>query len=89
MIKLKIMPDEGDAYELAATSRDIAKWERTNKGASLAKLQADMHATDLYKIAYNAAVRTGQFDGTAKDFEESCDLDELDEDEVDPTQSAA
>lgn len=89
MFRLKITPDGGEAYELTATTRDIAKWERTNKGASLAKLESDMHAVDLYKIAYNAAVRQGLGVGSEKDFAESCDLDVLDDDEADPTQSAA
>lgn len=95
MINLKVMPDEGEPYELKATTRDIAKWERTNKGASFAGLQRDMHAKDLYVIAYHAATRKGLFAGTAAEFAESCDLDVLDDDddeedgEPDPTPSAA
>lgn len=89
MFRFKVMPDEGEAYELAATSRDIATWERTNKAASLGRLQSDMRMSDLYKIAHLAAVRQGLYEGAAKDFEASADLDVLDEDEADPTRPAA
>lgn len=89
MINLKIMPDGAEPYELKATTRDIAMWEKTNRGASLAKLQNEMHATDLYAVAFHAAKRQGLFTGTAQEFQDSCDLDVLDDDEPDPTQSAA
>lgn len=89
MFTFKVMPDEGDAYEVVATSRDIAKWERTNKDASMASLQKDMKFGDLYKVAYNACQRQGLYDGTLKDFEESTDLDIVDDEDVDPTRSAA
>lgn len=87
MLELVIKPDSGDEYRLTATTRDIAKWERTNRGASFGKLQEDMHITDVYKIAYHAAVRHGRYSGSEKDFSESCDLDVLDDDESvsDPT----
>jgi len=91
MITLKVMPDAGAAYVVTATTRDIAKWERTNRGASFAKLQSDMHATDLYVIAYLAASRQGLFTGTQAEFAETCDLDVLDDEDdgPDPTQPAA
>lgn len=89
MFKFKVMPDDGESYEIIATTRDIAKWERTNKGASFASLQNDMKMTDIYKVAFHSVQRQGLYDGTMKDFEESCDLDILDMEEADPTQSAA
>lgn len=89
MFRFKVMPDDGDAYEVVGTTRDIAKWEKTNKGASLHVLQSQMRATDLYKIAYNAVTRHGLFEGSFKDFEDSTDLDILDDEDVDPTPPAA
>jgi len=87
MITLKVMPDDGDPYEITATTRDIATWERGNKGASMAGLVSDMRAADLYKVGYLAAKRTGRFEGTEREFTESCDLDVIDDqDEADPTQ---
>ncbi len=90
MFKMKITPDGGEAFELVTSTRDIAQWEKRNKGASFAGLQADMHMTDLYKIGHIAATRQGLYTGTLKEFEESVDIDMLDDEaEVDPTRSGA
>ncbi|MEV0902891.1 hypothetical protein [Actinoplanes sp. NPDC049802] len=89
MFKFNVTPDDGPAYEVVATTRDVAKWERTTKGASLAGLQSDMKAVDLYRIAYHASVRQGLYAGTLADFEDSTDLDVLDLEDPDPTRSAA
>lgn len=87
MITFDILPDDDEPYRIVATSRDIAWWERTNKGASFAKLQEDMHMVDLYKIAWRAATRLGMFAGSEKEFADSCDLKQEDDDEgeSDPT----
>jgi hypothetical protein len=89
MFRFKVRPDDGEEFEVTATTRDIAKWERTTKGASFAGLQNDMKVTDLYRVAYHAVNRQGLYDGTMKEFEDACDLDILDADDEDPTKSAA
>ena len=94
MFTYRITPDGGEPFNVRATSRDIARWERTTHGASFAKLTGDRHVTDLYAVAFHAAVRQGLMPAgwTLKQFEESADLDLVavdDEDETeDPTQSA-
>jgi hypothetical protein len=91
VLNLKIMPDGAEPYEVTATTRDIAKWEKTTKGATFAAFQAEQKITDLYRIAFHAAVRRGLYTGTLADFEDGVDLDILDDDqdEPDPTRSAA
>jgi hypothetical protein len=91
MITLDITPDDGEPYRVVATSRDIAWWERTTRGASFAKLQEDMHMTDLYKIAWRASTRLGLFEGSQADFADSCDLKQDDDDpaDSDPTTPGA
>lgn len=90
MFTFKIEPDEGDPYEVVATTRDIAKWEKVTKGASLRQLEQEYRATDLYAVAYQAAVRHGLYEGSLKSFEESADLTLKDDDSAeDPTRSAA
>jgi len=89
MIDLRVMPDAGEPYDLTVTTRDIAKWERTVKGASMAGLVQNMRADDLYKVGHNAATRTGKFTGTVQEFTDSCDLDVIGDSEADPTPSAA
>lgn len=93
MIRFKVVPDGAEPYEVTATTRDIAKWEKTSKGASFASLEADQKITDLYKIAYWASLRQGFWHGTLTEFETDTDLDLLSDDdedgEPDPTQSAA
>lgn len=89
MFTFKISPEDAEAFQVKGTSRDISKWEKTTKGASLHKLRTEMCVVDLYRIAYNACTRTGLWTGTLADFEDTVDLDTIDEDdEVDPTQSA-
>ena len=36
MFSFKVTPDGGESFDVKVTSRDIAKWEKTTKGASLA-----------------------------------------------------
>lgn len=89
MFSFKVTPDGGESFDVKVTSRDIAKWEKTTKGASLAGLQSDMKASDLYRVIFHALVRQGRWSGTLAEFEESHDFEDVDEDDVDPTQLAA
>jgi len=90
MFTFKINPDDGDPYEVVATTRDISKWERVTKGATLRQLEQDYRATDLYAVAYQAAVRQGLFTGSLKEFEDGADLTLADDqEEPDPTRPAA
>lgn len=91
MFRVKIIPDGGDPFEVVAGTRDIAKWEKTTKGATFAAFQADQRITDLYIITFHALVRQSLWDGTLADLLDTCDLDLIDEDgeEADPTPSAA
>lgn len=93
MFIFKVMPEDDEPYELAATSRDVLQWERRNKGANMGALRDQMRMTDLYKIAYLAAVRQDRFTGTEGDFVDTVDLDLVDDDdemsEEDPIPAAA
>lgn len=90
MFNFKVSPDGKEPYEVTATARDVAKWERTNKGAALAQLGGDgTRMTDFYKIAYHASVRHGQFTGTVTEFEDNCDIEAYEvEGSANPTQPA-
>lgn len=93
MFLFKVMPEDDEPYELAATSRDVLQWERRNRGANMGALRDRMMMSDLYKIAYLAAVRQDRFTGSEGDFIDTVDLDLLDDDdelsEEDPTRAAA
>lgn len=84
MITLKVVPDNGEAFTVTATSRDIVAWERTHKGAKFANLESAT-MTDLYALAYFAAVRKGLFSGTEKDFSDSVDIEPVGEEDPNPT----
>jgi hypothetical protein len=90
MFKFTVRPDGQDSYELTATSRDVYVWERTTKNAAFNRLETDLLMADLYKIAFLSAQRQGHWDGTQQQFEQSCDLELVaDQDgEADPTQPA-
>lgn len=89
MFKFTVTPDSGDRFVVVATSRDVAKWERTSKGASLANLIGEKKLTDFYKIGFFAATRKGLWHDTLSVFEAECDIEIEDEDEEDPSQPAA
>lgn len=88
MFTFKVTPDDGDAFEVESTTRDILRWERTTKGASAHQLQ-EPSFTALYKIAHLAAQRTGQFAGALKEFEDTVDLEVVGDEDPDPTQPGA
>lgn len=89
MIEFSVNPENGDAYEVTATSRDVLLWEKTTKGRSVKTLMDDVSLVDMYKIAYLASQRQGLFHGTIKEFEDSVDLDFEETDQPDPTQPGA
>jgi hypothetical protein len=92
MFTFNITPEGGITEKIVGTSRDVLQWERRNKGASAGALSRDPKMTDLYKIAYLAAVRLGRWGGTEAEFMESVDIESLDDDgdgEADPTRPAA
>ncbi len=83
MFTFTISPDGEPSYTLTATTRDVARWEKTAKGQGLRQLEETMRATDLYALAYYAAVRQQLFSGKLSEFQESCDLNILEDDEAD------
>lgn len=88
MFNFTITDDTGESHAVKATARDIVMWERTTRGASMAQLKEAMRYTDLYKIAYFAAKRTGVVDGSEATFMEVWDLaveTEQDDESADPT----
>lgn len=86
MINFHVVPEQGEPFDIEATSRDVLMWERTTKGAKLANIENDLHLADMYKIAWFTAKRLGLFTGSQAEFEESHDLDFEKEEEPDPTQ---
>ena len=93
MIRFKVKPEDGDPYEIEATSRDVFTWERTNRtGKVFADLADRQSMVDMYHVAYVTARRLGLFTGTQADFESTCDLDEMEGNAenktADPTQPA-
>jgi hypothetical protein len=88
LFDFKITPDDGESFEVKATTRDVLKWERTTKGAKFSDIADGMKITDMYKIAWLASGRQNLFNGTLADFEDSVDLEFEEEEEPDPTQPA-
>lgn len=87
MITLKVTPDEGEPYEVTASSRVIYQWERTHRNRSFNDL-AEPRMDVLYELAHFTAQRFGRFDGTLGDFIAACDIQPIKGEEPDPTQSA-
>lgn len=88
MFKITIRRDGAEPFELTTTTRDVLRWEKTNKKhKSLGSLEKDVAIEDIYMMAFYAAQRLGMWTGTLPEFEAECDIDfEEAEDEADPTQ---
>lgn len=83
MIDFKVVPDNGDAYEVTAGTRDLMKWEKANPGSSALQFaQGTARLSDLYAIAHIAAKRQGLFKGTLDEFEDSVELEFEEADEA-------
>jgi hypothetical protein len=89
MITLTVTPDNGEAYEVTATSRDVLTWEKTTKGnKSFVDLMNSPNLMDLYKVAHLASWRQGLYTGNFQSFEETCEVTAaVEADDPDPTQS--
>lgn len=98
MFSWRVVPDDGEPYVVKAGTRDVLAWEREKAGRSAQQLTDNFHVQHAYWLAHRAAKRDGKFDGTRKEFEESCELEtafevaapadddgEGDEDGPDPT----
>ncbi len=85
MFTFTIRPDEGEAFKVVATSRDIVVWEKTAGGRTFSDL-ARASMSDFYGIAFIAARRQGLFEGPRKDFDATVDLEVEEDEEPDPTQ---
>lgn len=85
-----VTPDGEGPYEVVADSRDIYRWEKTNRGKTLGGLQNGSWV-DMSTLCWQSARRQGLTDAAnADEFAErnKVDPEEADE-EPDPTQPAA
>lgn len=60
MYDFTMTPDEGEPYDITATSRDIAVWERTGYQNSLKALLEAPTMKAFYSLAYTACRRQGR-----------------------------
>lgn len=94
MITLTITPDNGEPYKVTATSRDVFAWEKTTGSKkSFVDLINEPTMVDLYRVAHLACWRQGLFTGNQAEFEATCEVtggvDDVEDEEPDPTQPAA
>lgn len=89
MFLFKVLVDNGEPFEVTATSRDVLIWEKTTgKGRSMAQLEKNGGMSDLYALCHVAARRRGLYTGSLQEFQQTCDLDmqdEVEQEEPDPT----
>lgn len=96
MYTFTVQPDGGESFEVTASTRDVLKWEKTTKGATVARLERNPSIVDLYAIAWHASKRAKLFAGSLAEFEDTCDIvthdedqdDDEDGDELGPTSAA-
>lgn len=83
MFDFKVTPDDGDEFTVTADSRDVLVFERASKGRTLANLVEDKSYVDLYRLAHIASKRQGKFTGPLDEFEQTCVLDTVGDEEDD------
>ncbi|MFI6759362.1 hypothetical protein ACIBF5_09500 [Micromonospora sp. NPDC050417] len=88
MFDFRVVPDNGDPYEVTAGARDVLVLEKTTKGVVFADLTERMQMVPLYKLAWIASRRLGLFTGTQAEFEAGCELIFTESEEPDPTRPA-
>lgn len=90
MLDVTLTPDDGDPIALHIDMRDVYRWEMRSKGKKSMPDLERTSATDLYELAYLAAKRKGQFDGSLAEFVDLYAIDKVDDEPApDPTQPEA
>lgn len=87
-----ITPDDGEPYTIEATSRDVLKWEKSTKGASMHTFRDNLMMAHMYKLAWVTATRLGRTTASLAEWETLVDVDVEDESEdgageLDPTRT--
>lgn len=89
MIDFRVVPDDGEVYEVTATARDVLTWEKTNKGKIFSQFATGASMADMYQLAYLASRRLKLWTDDLKTFESTCEIEILNEDKgedgADPT----
>lgn len=57
MFEFRIVPDDGEAFDLTAGMRDLVMWEKTHRGRALAQVGDGLSASMVYEIAFSACRR--------------------------------
>jgi hypothetical protein len=91
MISYRCTPEDGDAYDLVADSRDILEWELAKPSRYFGQLQAKPALADLVEIAYFASRRRKFWTGEYGEFRRQVQVEPTAGSEgagvMDPTQS--
>jgi hypothetical protein len=95
MFTFTVAPDGREPYTVSVAIRDTVAWERLHPGHSAQELiqeegqPASLEAnklTNSFELAYFASKRQGLFEGSLDDFETSCDVVGISQEQPDPTQ---
>lgn len=78
MITFEVKPDNGTAYEVTATPRDVLLWERQVRGAKFSNFASPSYE-DIYGLAFFASKRQRLFDGNRALFEETCEVQPIED----------
>lgn len=93
MMRVWIVPDNGEPYWLEATSRDMYQWEKRGKGRSVDDIIENRSFKARYEVLHLAAVRKQAFSGTLEEFVDTHDFTfsaaDDEEDESVPTSGGA
>jgi hypothetical protein len=89
MFEFKVTPDEGEAFDVSADSRDVLAWEKRGQGRALHVISSAMRLVHMYEIAHMASRRQGLTSLNEADFQTSCVIEIQEPREPDPTNPAA
>jgi hypothetical protein len=75
MIELRVLPDDGEPYNVTARGRQILTWEQTSRNNTLLRLNEAPTMPDLYFLAHLVAVKEGKFSGSLAEFTAAVDIE--------------
>lgn len=83
-MRMRVVPDGAEPYEVDAESRDVVAWEKAGRDRAFAQFAERLRMSDVFSLAHVTARRLGRFDGSLELFETTCNVELVGDDEAEP-----
>ena len=83
LLRVRVLPDGGEPFEVEVTSRDMLRWEMGGRDRSYVRLMEQQDIEPMYELAWIAADRMGLYRGSLAAFQSTCDITGAESDQED------